>query len=291
MAKQLTKEPAKRFNLTTVGHVAVFALAAFAAWYLGRGFARLYDEWNVAGQAADAPPPAEPSFNSMASLLPLAGQWSFGALEWDLRSQLMEEAKADVRLQQMAAMTPGDHPSDLPDLSQELADYIAKLNITPFEFGGNQVYELKRPTFKARLVLRDVGGKMKPLAMAAAIPTQGGQWQLFELTPRGLSDLKKDENDHLLPLPEGAVRVGGRHDDNGQLLLEFVTLKSPGDALIQAWRNAGWEVRQSGVDVPGGFSYLCARGNDVVYAWSANSADALENLMLVRTPDAKDTSP
>ena len=71
--------------------------------------------------------------------------------------------------------------------------------------------------------------------------------------------------------------------------MEFVSLHSDADTLVSSWKTAGWEVRPSGLGNPGSFSYLCARGDEVVYAWSADSPDALENLMLVRTPDAKDT--
>jgi hypothetical protein len=34
---------------------------------------------------------------------------------------------------------------------------------------------------------------------------------------------------------------------------------------------------------------LCARGDEVIYVWSADPPDALKNLMLVRTPTGPDT--
>jgi hypothetical protein len=61
-------------------------------------------------------------------------------------------------------------------------------------------------------------------------------------------------------------------------------LNSTSDELITMWKAAGWNVRairSSGAD---DCRYLCARGGDVVYAWSADEPSAIQNLMLVRTP-------
>ena len=92
-----------------------------------------------------------------------------------------------------------------------------------------------------------------------------------------------------MPLPPDATRSGGRFDEDGQLLLELVSVTSTADHLLAAWRKAGWEVRPSGLGQPGDFTYLCARGADVIYVWSADPPKAIANLMLVRTPDAADT--
>jgi len=57
------------------------------------------------------------------------------------------------------------------------------------------------------------------------------------------------------------------------------------------WKEDGWEVRPSGLMGSDAFSFLCARGPDVVYAWSADPAESLKNLMLVRTANPSDTRP
>jgi hypothetical protein len=89
---------------------------------------------------------------------------------------------------------------------------------------------------------------------------------------------------HLLPLPAGARCDGGRFADDGAALLELISLNSTSEQLFSAWRKAGWEIRPSGYGGPNDFSYLCGRGNEVIYAWSADPPSALQNLMLVRTP-------
>ena len=103
---------------------------------------------------------------------------------------------------------------------------------------GNIVYLLDKPTFKAELVVRELAGKMKTVGIAVGLPTTADGWQVFELTPRGLSSSTKSSESHLLPLPAGAVRRGGRFADDGRLLLELITLDSNADTLIAAWQGA-----------------------------------------------------
>jgi hypothetical protein len=93
----------------------------------------------------------------------------------------------------------------------------------------------------------------------------------------------------LLPLPAGAARVGGRFADDGHALLELITLSSTANQLIATWNAAGWEIRPAGFGAAAEFRYLCARGDQVIYAWSADEPGALQNLMLVRAPSNADT--
>lgn len=269
----------------------LFALAAAAAWYVGSGFARLNREWQSAAEPPPAPPASTADFAAMASALPLSGQWSFAETDWNLRSQVVKAWEVPERLKTLAATLPGESAAQLPDLSPQLSEYVSKLKLTPTERAGNKVYLLDKPTFKAELVVRNVGGTMKTVGMAVGLPTSASDWQVFELSPTKLAVTSNKQNSHLLPLPEDALQSAGRFADDGTLLLEFVDLKSNADALFAQWKEAGWQVRPSGLGGPNRFSYLCARGHEVVYVWSANSADSIRNLMLVRTPEAEDTKP
>jgi hypothetical protein len=73
--------------------------------------------------------------------------------------------------------------------------------------------------------------------------------------------------------------------------MELITLDATGSDLLASWKAAGWEIRHSGFADSAEFSYLCARGDEVVYAWSAEEPAAIQNLMLVRTPAPADTTP
>ena len=260
-----------------------------AACYMSYGFGKLWAEWRQATQPVAARDSMAADLNSMAAIVPLAGQWSFAELDWNLRSSIVATEDVAARLETLAASTGGDAAKQLPDLNEELVELATGLKIRPVERGGNQIYALDRSDLKARLVVRMVAGRPKVIALAAAYPQSDNQWQLLECTPRGSTGNSDAAAPHLVPLPEGAERNGGRFADDGRLLLELISLHSNADALLSTWRNAGWEVRPSGMGGPDDFSYLCARGDEVVYAWSADPHDALENLMLVRTPGGSDT--
>jgi hypothetical protein len=251
--------------------------------YVGYGFGQLFAEWR---QAAEPVVPASTTafeLIPLAGSLPLDGPWSFAALDWNLRSAVLDSSDVDARLKALAD-PPAGGVSNYPDVSSELLDLINTLHLQPVERSGFQLYRIDRPDLKAQLLVRTVEGQTKTVAFAGAYPQGGQRWQMFELSPRAASPKSVEQETHLLPLPEGAVRRGGRFADDGRLLLELISLESRSDSLIASWKTAGWQVRPSDIGDGHSFSYLCARGSDVIYAWSANSTESLQNLMLVRSP-------
>ena len=264
--------------------VAIVVLMSVGC-YLAYGFGRLWAEWRQAERPAAARVAATANFNSMAAVLPLAGQWSFAELDWNLRSSIVEQSDVAPRFEKLAAAPVSGHEEHLPDVGKDLVDLAESFQIEPIERDGNQVYRLDRSGLKAQLTARNVGGSMKIVALAAAYPHTGTQWQMMEFTPRALSGKSVNRQPGPLPLPAGAERIGGRFADDGRPLLELISLDSTADELFATWKNSGWEVRSTGLGGPGGFSYLCARGDAVVYAWSADPRESLRNLMLVRTPN------
>ena len=92
----------------------------------------------------------------MASVLPLAGPWTFADTNWNLQSQVMTREDVDRRLNELSNASPGADVAELPDISPELSDYVAKLQLTPVDRAGNIVYLLDKPTFKAELVVREL---------------------------------------------------------------------------------------------------------------------------------------
>ena len=88
-----------------------------------------------------------------------------------------------------------------------------------------------------------------------------------------------------MPLPAGTVRVGGRFAEDGHALLELITLNATAAEVLSTWKAAGWEVRPISSATVDDFRYLCVRGDNVVYAWSADEPSSIQNLMLVRTPN------
>ena len=80
------------------------------------------------------------------------------------------------------------------------------------------------------------------------------------------------------------MALGGRFGDRGELLLEIVELDSNAEHLLAAWHDAGWDVHPTGLGDDDAFSYLCIRGSDTIYVWSAEGKTSLHSLMLARNP-------
>jgi len=252
--------------------------------YVAYGYGQLFAEWRQAAAGPVAPAKTTAfELNPMMGSLPLEGPWIFADLEWDLRSTIVNAKDVDAKLDALR-VPPSGELKNFPDASLELLELIQSLPLQPVELSGCQLYAISRSGLKAQLLLRKVEGSTKVLTCAGGFAQDNQHWQMFELAPRAASIHSAEHESHLLPLPAGAVRRGGRFADDGRLLLELISLGTDSDSLITAWRGAGWEVRPSGLGVEGGFSYLCARGNDVIYAWSADPSESLQSLMLVRSP-------
>jgi hypothetical protein len=261
---------------------ALTAIIVFAACYVSYGFGRLWKDWRNTASPALAANTANADIESMVNVLPLSGQWSFGDLDWTFRSKVVDAGTVEARLAETADIDSGKSADELPDLSPELVDLARKLKIRPVSHGENQLYRLERPEMKAQLVVRQTAGQPKAVAMIAAMKQPSGEWQLFEFAPRTAAVAESQSTPHLLPLPASARRTGGRFTDDGQLLLELANVDADADSLTSMWNDAGWNVRSTQFAGPGDFSYLCVRGDSVVYAWSADARGSLQHLMLTR---------
>jgi hypothetical protein len=219
------------------------------------------------------------------------GQWAFDELDWNLKSQLVERNTLDSELEQLGKSPLSKLDPQLPEADPELIELISAMNIQPVERAGDLVYRIDRRDMRAALIIRKSGDLSKTVACAMAYPASGSTWQLYVFTPKQATGDSKSAAPHLLPLPAEVRRSGGRFADDGRVLLELISLDSTTEKLLADWKAAGWEIRPSGIANPSDFSVLCARGNEVVYAWSADPHDSLKNLMLVRTPATADTGP
>jgi hypothetical protein len=262
---------------------SLFAVMVAGLVYMGFGFGRLFAQWRHASQPAASTTKTAFEHSPWSAALPLSGPWSFAGLDWNLASTVLSGADADTRLRVLAD-PPAAFTGHYPDVCEELLRIIDTLRLQPVEKSGFQLYTYEHRGLKAQLLARNVGGRMKAVTFAIVYPQSGQQFQMFELTPHRASSNSGGDDGHLLPLPAGATRLAGRFGGDSRLLLELLSLKSDTDSLVAAWKNAGWEVRPSGLGTSGTFSVLCRRGTDVIYAWSANQNGSLESLMLVRSP-------
>jgi hypothetical protein len=266
---------------------ALIIAIVVAGWRVGRSYIALFKEWHQLGRPVASVSASR--LDAFPAVLPLAGQWSFADSDWNIRTQSKSTAQVAALFESLAATSAAENSDELPDLDPQLGELIEKFQITPVEKNGNRVYKLDQRDMKAQLVVRDVAGRARMIGFAVAFAQPSGNWQSAEFTP-SVPHINRDATlGHLLPLPAEARRHGGRYDDAGRLLMELVEIHRDADRLLAEWRTAGWDVRPTGMGTADDFSYLCARGDEMVYAWSAEPPGALENLMLVRSPAPSDT--
>jgi hypothetical protein len=276
-------------QLARIGILFVAVLiCGISAYRMGQ----LISNWRHPADAAALRRADATDLASLSPTLPLAGIWSFDELDWNMRSEWTAESELRAKFAALAATAPVLADNELPDADQDFLALAGALGIKSTERDGRRIYQLSRPGLQAQWITRDVNGKAKSCAFAVAYPSIDDEWQLFEFTPRSKDAVRAESQaTHLLPLPAGARRDGGRFADDGRVLMEFVSLASTADTLMSDWNAAGWQVRESGMAEPGDFSCLAVRGEETVYAWSSDPAGALKNLMLVRTPAGADTGP
>lgn len=274
----------RRVRLTLLW--SVVALACFVAYRLGDTYA----EWRDVAKHRPTRESMTPTDRAFATAMtPLAGTWSFDDLDWNINSTKLSSNAVAKRFETFSDSTETANPETLPDVSDQFLTLAANMQITPIEHAGNKIYKLDRPELKGQLVARDVAGQAKVLSIAAATPGDNDEWMFYELSPRGAASQPSKSAEHLLPVPAGAKREGGKFGVNGELLLELLSLDTNANDLANSWRAAGWELHETGLGDGTAFNYLAVRGNDTIYVWSADAKDSLHNLMLVRNPGSGDT--
>jgi hypothetical protein len=291
-SKTVTQPPREADTSTLflrIVRATLLLLIVVVGCYVAYGFGRLWADWREMRQPVEASAVTAVDPNMLSPSMPLEGPWSFAQLDWDIRSRIVTSSDVSTRFDKPISIEAGLNHEQLPDVSQELIELAGRLGAKTFERDGNQIYRLDRPNLKAQLLVHIVGGQSKVVSLAAALPQNNKRWQLFELTPRRATGLSADSLPQLLPLPPGARRDGGRFADDGRALLELVSLDSNANELLLTWKASGWDVRPNEAVGSHEFSYLCARGDEVIYVWSADPPNALKNLMLVRTPTGPDT--
>ena len=215
------------------------------------------------------------------SLIPAHGFWTFADAEMSIEQVSCSEGELNRHTQEILSSKP--LPMDAKqDASQLIA--MAKSNgATQTECIAGTAWEIDTPSLRLCLL----ASKSKtPFLVAAAIAfADGDRWQLTKLTP------KRSQSDRLLPLPADAQTCCTRQNDSGELQMELVNTSTSGEHLLRLWRKNGWRPQPSPWSTSESFSYLCVRGEEVVYAWSESLVGS-RTLMLTSTNNAliKDTS-
>ena len=162
-----------RSTLRRILRNALLAVTVVASCYLAYGFGRLWAEWRDAKQLTAARQSAsalDANIDPMTAALPLAGQWSFGGLDWNFASSTVQRNAIAARFETLQSTALQSPLQQLPDMGADLIEIASMLNVVPEVHEGYRIYRLGQPDLKAELITRDVGGRERAVAAACAYP-------------------------------------------------------------------------------------------------------------------------
>jgi hypothetical protein len=270
----------KRRRVRRAAAIALVVALMCGAYVAGSRIA----QWQAPVAPLDVSTPvANAAFMPLSGAMLQSGGWTFAGQGWDISTLIVDAVDVDSRLSSLSDESAAQ-AANFPDVPQAILHAIESSHVQPIEHAGNQLYKIVKPNLKAQLLVCKVESTLKAVSFGIAYPSSSQKWQFLEGRPNGKSAGGNENSAHLLPLTDNGNRIASRFAGDGQLLLEVITLSSNADELTIKWREAGWEVRPSGLGNSAAFSLLCGRGNDVVYAWSPNPPEALQTLILVRSP-------
>lgn len=202
-------------------------------------------------------------------LMPSDGYWSFTDSDLSIQKIYCDDAALQIQMDNMLIVQDSSAVSSL-DASHLVA--LAKSNgAFRSDCPAGSIWISDYSNLRLRLVTTNSD---RPCLVAAAFAIrEDQQWQLTMLKPQW------HESDHLLPLPADARTICTRRNEAGQLQLELVSTAQSSERLLTQWGSDGWDIRHTSWGSADSFSYLCARGDEVVYAWS-NSAAGSRTIML-----------
>ncbi len=220
-------------------------------------------------RSTPAAPGGDPTL--AAAILPADGFWEFADSSLQIQRGEMSEAELDVRLAQMQDIQGPGRPE-----ATNLADLAAAHGATRVDTGRAILWVLETPTVRFRLATtRDE----VPRLLAALMATRSASgWDTVRLR----SAEAPATDSHLLPLGEGCETVCVRRAADGLPGMELVRTSRSADQLLQSWRRDGWDVRHTDWGSKNSFSFLCVRGDCLIYAWSAARRGS-RTIMLTRT--------
>jgi hypothetical protein len=208
------------------------------------------------------------------------GHWQVPKASVTVSQSSVSNADVDKRLWDAVPVRTRDVgvvPTEIPPTWQDLI--FQSENLQPTTIDGQTYFQMDEPKFKARFVTRQMDGQDHVVAAAVAVLLADGHWRLTQMKPM---DGAADATRHLLPLPNNARRTLARFSNDRRLSAELVDVRCDSRTLLALWNRGGWEVRPSGFGGPLGFSYLCVRDAETIYAWSDDSGEAITRLMLVQ---------
>lgn len=195
------------------------------------------------------------------ALMPTEGYWSFPETGLSVAQFVCETSELQEHLN-LSSMTNAKANADFD--ASELVELAASSGATRVDSESGTLWSHENRDIKVRLLTSEASPPM--LIGAVVAMRDGDQWQLVSLSP------KQNQTTHLLAMPTDATTTCTRRSPAGDLQMELITTSEPNERLIRRWVDDGWEVQHTPWGDAESFSYLCARGEEVIYAWAVASS-------------------
>lgn len=203
------------------------------------------------------------------------GYWAFADSPLTTQKISCDQAELDRRLEMIVS---DDRQVASNCDATEFIRIAESVGIKPVESSNKLVWIYDEADLQIRLV---TSRNKTPLLTSAAVATRyGARWELMVLKPRATVDA------HLLPLSAETQSLCRRRDEAGRLQFELLTTSDADHQLLDRWRSAGWEIQHTPWGSATSFSYLCARGDQAIYAWSPATTDKRKLILSVTNPHA-----
>ncbi|MCC9608584.1 hypothetical protein LOC68_09535 [Blastopirellula sp. JC732] len=241
--------------------------------------ARTYYRWlQPTPELAAATPVAPPLPIEVLHSLPADGYWTFQETPWRFRQTEVRATDFEDHLKGLAgAATGSDGPTELDDAILPILDTAKVIGhpVTP----DVQNYPVAGP-ITMHFLVRQLATRRQVLAVLLEVPSESGP-MILELSLRG-PEVDADSKAHLLPLPSTASRMMARWSDEGDLVLECVSVAQPLEDLKRQWIAEDPSIHELDANLGEIEGCLLERRRERIFVFRTSGSG--DSLVLVKLP-------
>ena len=216
---------------------------------------------------------SEPDIPQLIS--PTAGYWSF--TDSDLAVQKSTCSQDELRQQMERLIAIDVNTKSLNHDASHLVALAKSNGAIGSDCQAGLAWSFQNHELQLLLITTDSDS---PRLIAAACASKNGErWELTTLKP------ERHVDDHLLPLPTDAKICCNRRSNTGLLQMELVSTSRTAEQLLDLWQRSGWTVQHTPWGPADSFSYLCARDEEVIYAWTDSTTGSRSIMLTNATPE------
>lgn len=193
-----------------------------------------------------------------------AGYWSFAKTKMSFANTHCHDSDLDSRLAE--AMTVVAQPDSESTDAAQLIQFAKSSGATSQRCPNGIIWSTESDQLRLKLLVSE---SQPPKLIGAALATRDfqqsdGQWQLTTFKTRN------HKASTLLPFDAAAKISCTRCDDLGRPQMQLVSTSLAAPSLLTLWKDNGWQIKHTAWGANDSFSFLCAKNDRVVYAWSSS---------------------